>query len=209
MVKVDKDYNGSFRHFMSNFVHKEAGRFLAHGAFGEVFAKKKDATKVLKVGLFDYKNKSSDAYLNFVEEISSHQHNPLFPKIHGIQFFHGIHKRKKTSWYVIEMERLTPLDKKYVVRHEKRGSLASILWRCMSQIDEDAKSIHGMIANIKKQVNKAKATDRQKQLAKEALDVIKTLIVENKPDLHLENFMRRGRQLVITDPVSYARSHCP
>jgi hypothetical protein len=147
---------------------------IGSGLYGVVYGSRKSKI-VYKIG-----DARDDAYLDYVRVIATKRNpNPYLPVIFGCR----IYKHPDFSpVYLVAMERLRPLVGNQF--HKQCTNLNQhLLWR------------HSLDAGL----------FADQSAIFDAVDVIlkaKRNRVESEIDLHGENFMKRGRQLVITDPLA-------
>ena len=166
---------------------KAQGKFkrIGTGAFGEVYGSK-NSNLVYKIGEV-YENEPYLAYIKTV--ITQKEHNPFTPKIYGVRIYQN-KKEDEDSYFVVCMEKLKPID-----RNDHR------VYRWFSdQLETSSDSSRNAIAEqmlgIKTVVPPAVSN---------ALKLLKKAWRKSKQgdwDLHSGNFMKRGKQIVITDPLA-------
>jgi hypothetical protein len=169
---------------------KAQGKYKAigSGAYGTVYGSK-DSKVVYKVG--DTSN--NVGYLSYIKVLSKQKkHNPYLPKIYGVRF---IRSKSGDEVFVVAMEKLQPL---------KRGMGEVCDWfeDELSGYNRDSFGNAEAALGVKKIVPKPLT---------EALDVLRKAHSEGNSgrrwdsadwDLHCGNFMMRGPQVVVTDPLA-------
>ena len=158
---------------------------IGKGSYGRVYATQK-STVVYKVGNY----LDNDGYLAYIEILEKQKkHNVYTPVIHSVHVYHTTTNRDSytaTDYFVVVMERLKPIrDKDYDA------------WRWLrawSQADSKIPKYTslGIEIIIPKDLIKI-----MKSLQK-ALNTIDGICL----DVHDENVMMRGEQMVIIDPLA-------
>ena len=154
-------------------------RKIGSGAYGTVFGTK-GSNVVYKVGEVD----DNDGYLSYVRELASHKaHNPFTPKIYGVRIYEP--EGYGSSYFVVAMERLA-----------KGKGLCQVADWFEEQLCDNGNT-----------ANPAALSMLGIKMPKALLDALKILHrAYNRAsygdwDLHGGNFMLRGKQVVITDPL--------
>lgn len=140
------------------------------------------ADHVYKVGdLHD-----NEGYLAYLKVVHRNGKNPFFPRIHALQYVTG--RDMDGDVFVVKMERLKPLTNREVYAMDDIAGVMVDLQDTQSKLD----TIHGL------------GMIRVDRTFREAIIAIARAARRNFShlDLHGGNFMRRGSQLVITDPLS-------
>lgn len=156
---------------------------IGSGVFGTVYGCK-DKDWVYKVGNLN----DNTGYLSYLNQLSTlEEHNPYTPEIYGVRFYKGT----TSSAFVVAMERLTPMPQR------GRGKV----WALSDFIEGSANSDMKRIKDLQELGVKV-------EFPKPLEEVIELLHQAKKKskwaswDLHMGNFMMRGKQLVITDPLA-------
>lgn len=155
---------------------------LGSGAYGVVYGSRKSDI-VYKVGEVD----GNEGYISFIKVLSRVKtHNPYLPKVYGVRF---IKDRRGNEYFVVALERLQELP--------GRMEDAAEMMRDILQEDEEFKDQAASVLGI---------TYKVPRELKQAIKILKQAHKEASKtyadwDLHLGNFMARGRQLVVTDPL--------
>lgn len=171
---------------------KAQGKYKAigSGAYGVVYGSK-DSKVVYKVG----DTSDNVGYLAYIKVLSKQKkHNPFLPKVYGVRF---IKDADGDEVFVVAMERLEPL---------KRGMSDICDWFEDELVENDRWG---------SDTNKVEAALGVKKIVPkpltEALEVLRKAHNESNSgrrwdcadwDLHSGNFMMRGRQIVVTDPLA-------
>lgn len=159
-------------------------KHFGSGCYASVYGSKK-SNIVYKVGLVE-KNDGYMAYLKVLQK--QRVQNPYLPKIHGVR----IYTNGRDSYYVAALEKLKELPyNMYSIVDAFEEACKD--WMCDESISAGRKKL-----GIKTVVIYPK-------YLKEALDVIRTAKKSSRNigyDLHDGNFMMRGKQVVITDPLA-------
>lgn len=170
---------------MINAQHKKM-KFLGSGCYGSVYGAK-DSDVVYKLGdVYD-----NTAYLSYIKVLAKQKkHNPFTPKVYGVRY---IKDRHGDTVFVVAMEKLAKLP---------RGmhDVADVF---ENELD------NGGYSDSTKDAEKALGIERKvpKTLA-EAFSILRDAYDEAGGrrdanwDLHSDNFMMRGKQVVCTDPLS-------
>lgn len=161
---------------------KNQGRFtrIGSGCYADVYGNKK-SNVVYKVGEVD----SNAPYLAYVKALRvSRDANPYLPKIHGIRIYSN--GCKYDDHFVVAMEKLTPLPRKL---HSMPYFFERLLGDDGRDSDDYASAVAlGIISNHMqhaiKLLHRAYKSERDSSF-----------------DIHSGNFMLRGEQIVITDPL--------
>lgn len=188
MVKIKNiDVEVPSRHLI-NWLRSQKLRRIGSGSYGEVYGRK-GFKRVFKIGDID----ENSAYLDFVfKVIKQRKQNPYLPRIHNVTFFrhkpnidNDYAEREICDYFLIEMERLDKLPRSYgrVV-----GWFEDII---------DGESDYMTDPNILKTLGIKFPKDLLT-----VIDIIQKLCCNHGSDLHRGNFMMRGRQIVVTDPVA-------
>lgn len=180
-IKIKREDKEQHPHRAALSMIKAQGKFkcIGSGACAQVYGAK-DSNIVYKVGEYD----SSDGYVAYLKAIrKSASKNPFFPKIHGMRVYSNDHFE---DIYVVAMERLTTLPRK----------MYSICDHFEKLVCDDYDDIGCKLLGIK--------TVMPKHL-KHAITVLKNAKRSSRYidfDLHDGNFMMRGSQIVVTDPLA-------
>lgn len=165
-------------------------RAIGSGCYGTVYGSK-DSKVVYKVGDAD----NNVGYLSFIKVLSKQKkHNPYLPKVYGVRFIKDKHGDEV---FVVAMERLEPLA---------RGMGDVCDWFEDELVEKDrwgsdTKKVEEALG-VKKIVPKPLG---------EALTVLRKAYELSQSgkrcdqadwDLHGGNFMMRGKQIVVTDPLA-------
>ena len=156
---------------------------LGSGAYGRVYGSNKSDV-VYKMG----DASDNEGYLAFIKTLSKQKtHNPYLPRIYGVRF---IKDSKGNEYFVVAMERLQSLPSKYY-------RVAKLMDDMITEDNKDRNDAEvEKIVGIKRSV--------PKELT-QAIRVLRAAYNSNKRnldwDLHSGNFMLRGRQVVVTDPL--------
>lgn len=167
---------------------------IGYGSYASVYGSKR-SNIVYKIGHVC----DNAAYLSYINVIKkSRNDNPFFPKIYGMRVYTNKHHKKNRDLgndvFIIAMERLAPINKlhrpllNWVETYfaEKLGS--DISWK---NISSGAKLL-GVDIKIPRKLQ-------------HALNAIEAACSENyyfDIDVHDENVMLRGNQIVFTDPIA-------
>lgn len=160
-------------------------RKIGRGAYATVWGAP-GVDHVYKIGLTD----ENEGYLRFLTAVrQSKEPNPYLPNVEAVQFVEG--KVSSLNAFVAKLERLEELSMNEM-------DLAAHLL--------DFVTIQAEGRNSKEQfrrVNRLGFVSFDNAFLK-AIELIFNIIRKNcvEPDLHGGNVMRRGRQLVITDPIA-------
>lgn len=158
-------------------------RELGSGLYGTVYGCK-DRDVVYKIGEVG----TNDGYLAYISAMSElKQHNPFLPKIYGVRF---IKDKRGREYFVVAMERLTALRAHEYDCAEFLKEMT--IYGSDTVVGSAAKKI-GIKVNVPKELVQAiKVVRRAKELAGRSVYW----------DMHYGNFMMRGKQIVITDPLA-------
>lgn len=164
---------------------------LGNGCFATAYASGHD--QVVKVGV------GNDwGYMSFLEVMSQqHTQNPWLPRIHWVRVFMSSTGRESDNRIVTCMERLErPWSEggRMVDENNKYNPLWQEYVNICGEIDDHMHSAKDETAWI----------DRNQELSA-ALQVVRQAMraCNRTTDMHYGNFMVRGRQLVITDPIGF------
>lgn len=170
---------------------KEQGatRLLGSGAYGKVYSAS-GMDRVFKIGEVE----ENAGYLAFVRQvIKDKTNNPLLPKIYSVKIFAS----DGCKYFVVEMERLSSM--------KKLQKNAAIAFRDMlnvygesSPMFSDGHKALGIQVHIPESISNAMSLLRRAYSNANR----NTCYDSVEWDLHFGNFMRRGNQLVITDPLA-------
>lgn len=158
-------------------------KLLGTGGYANVWGSKR-SNIVYKVGKWEH----YDGYMAYIKMLHKHcVENPYLPKIYGMR----VYSNSKESYYVIAMEKLKKLP--YSMRHIV-DAFEEVweTWTYNERVHEGRKML-----GIKMAVVYPKGM-------KEALDVVRDAKKSSRLigyDVHDGNFMLRGKQVVITDPL--------
>ncbi len=182
---------------LSDLRKKHKGlRRLGSGAFADVYGTKSGRT-VFKIGATG--NPIYDAYLSYVKQIVKHQGNPFFPRVKKVDIYYD--REDHESVYVVEMERLKPLDT--YGRSNKLPIASRLLFNALMDIDSES-DLNTLHENMKL-FTTVFARGVKKQLVqtfRQMTEILQDLTDSHGLDMHDGNVMLRGKtQLVITDPV--------
>ena len=162
------------------------GKRIGSGSYGEVYGAPNNDV-VYKIG----DATDNAGYLAFINTLEKQKtHNPFFPKIYGVRYLKKEHHWREQIYFVVAMEKLKRLSSKHmpVVR----------FFNAELENDDDAYDLD--------QANKLLGVKRVvPEPLKKAITVLKTASkngYEVDWDLHEGNFMLRGNQIVVTDPLS-------
>lgn len=165
---------------------------LGNGCFATAYASGRDQVIKVSVG-------NDWGYMSFLEAMSRMKsHNPWLPRIHWVRVFMGRSGRDSDSRIVTCLERLErPWDSSGDV--EDLSQKNAPLWQVYATM---CKEIEGHVD--RPETRQQDWIKRNPQL-REALAVIHVAMASSGrgTDLHCGNFMVRGRQLVITDPIGF------
>lgn len=167
---------------------KAQGKYkvVGRGAYATVYGSK-ESDIIYKVGEVS----SNQPYLSYVKVLSRlKKHNPFTPKIYGVRFYKGKKSRDNywvddSDYFVVAMERLNTAKGKASQVHNWFDTMLGGWAEDMSQ------EILGVKMIIPEQLQ-------------HAMDILKASIRKSNGcfDFHKGNFMMRGNQVVITDPLS-------
>ena len=183
MFKIERyRVEGDARYIAKEMIHAQGAKTcLGSGCFGRVYGSKKSKI-VYKLG----DARDNDGYLAYLEILARQkQHNPYLPQIYGVRF---IKDSKGNEYFVVAMERLQPLPSKHF-------DVADVMQDLItgSKDSSSAEAIVGIKRSVPKQLVQAVRVVR---------DAYKSKQRYVNWDLHSGNFMLRGQQVVITDPLS-------
>lgn len=147
---------------------------LGDGCFAYVYQHPWYTNRVIKVAL------NSSCYCDYICWCSRNQDNPYVPKLDSIEIFDITTSTYYNHAVIVVMEKLQPIM--------RSGHL---------------KDLMNYITNVDNHQPKRILTHRNFKKIKKVKDFIrdKNFFSPCAIDLHSENIMRRGSQLVITDPV--------
>lgn len=162
--------------------NKACQKRLGRGAFSSAFLMKDG--RVLKINC----NKTEyDSWLQWAKECQNSEYNPFLPRIYSVDAF--------STTYVAFMEVLTPWDDKVLPLHA---------------FDKMAQMIHeyptdswSKIKNYP--VYEPHATKDHYVKVSEAIGRVIQSVVGSRVDLHTDNAMFRGRQIVFIDPIAWGK----
>lgn len=165
---------------MVKFQHPKI-ELLSYGAYAQVYGCKR-LKHVYKVSRRD------KAYEEFIQRIEG-KSNPLFPVVHGARI---LRHKLEASVCVVAMEKLKPLRGKAARAFDRifeNSPLSENAW------PDDLYNLISEVCSITGRVDKAAVRD--------AVDVLTDVhsYTGCVLDLHSDNVMLRGNQLVLTDPV--------
>ena len=166
-------------------------RRIGSGSYGDVWGTKHNDI-VYKIGNAN----DNTGYLSFMEVLAKQKtHNPFFPKIYGLRYLKYKMAYREESTFVVAMEKLKRLSSKHTpvvgfFNDELDG-----------EYDDYGVDEAYAVLGVKRSIPKPLAT---------ALSVLREANkIANKKcyygvdwDLHSDNFMLRGNQVVITDPLA-------
>lgn len=163
-----------------DFARKKAGihlKKIGYGCYASVYASKKSKT-VYKIGMCDSNRRG---YLSYVEAIIKLKtHNPYTPVIYN---YWELWAPGSESVFVIEMERLKELPERYA------GEIADELKRLVYKEKDETVALNMIGIDLPKTIVQVKNI------------IVKLVDGRSSNDIHSGNIMRRGKQIVITDPV--------
>lgn len=158
---------------------------IGSGSYGEVYADK-GSDVVYKIGDAG----DNDGYLAFIKVLGTQKkHNPFLPKIYGVRFIRG---KSGDHTFVVAMERLTSLE---------RGMGNVCDW-----FEDELNGGYSLSYNANHVEKVLGVKKTMPKPLKEALSVLRK--ARNSGgynvdwDLHSGNFMMRGKQIVVTDPLA-------
>ena len=157
-------------------------RRLGSGAYGVVYGSRK-SNIVYKMGEVN----DNDGYLAFIKVLAKQKkHNPYLPRVYGVRF---IKDKNCNEYFVVAMERLQELPG----RMEDAADLLRDILVEEKGIEDAAAAQLGIKMSVPAELKTAIRVLKQayKEASKSYADW----------DLHNGNFMVRGRQLVVTDPL--------
>lgn len=201
-IKTAVAHYGTVEHFqqISEFLAKYGFKKLGGGSFVNVYTHP-NMDYVLKVF-----HKLDYGYLAFLRYVLANQGNPTLPRIIGIPKKLNTNRGPGTTshsigeWYFVRMEKLEPLD--ISIASDFFGGMVQFASRmAMNRVrtdDPNPKLAPGTLKRIR-------AWEAQHPDLAETIRGIRELIPDSDKfgfDLHDENLMRRGDQIVITDPLS-------
>lgn len=154
-------------------------KYLGAGAYGTVYAPH-DTSKnyVFKVGNTD----RNGAYLSYVKVAMANQANPYFPRIQSIKYYRSSYG----NTFVVKMERLAQFDET-----KDQSAVQSFLHG--NSLKQTLKFMKGIGVTVETPAY---------AFLKQVDDALSPLFAMHCNDCHKGNFMFRGDQIVITDPVS-------
>ena len=172
----------TLRTFINRLKKKRRMVEIGAGCFANVYASKSGRT-VVKVGILPNNSWSSHAnvqYLQYLALTEKHPNNPYFPKVKKVEIFEHPHH---DTFFSVEMERLKEIKK-------NSYPISELFEYTM----DDENAISAITAIF------GKASDHFIQAHK----VLQKMVKKYGAclDIHNENIMYRGKQLVITDPVT-------
>lgn len=157
-------------------------KLLGVGSYASVFRRGREKT-VIKIG----HRAKTDGYFKYAEAILSGKYkSPLLPVIWSLELFkycsktRGWEAKNGRQYYVAKLEYLT---------HERLGTDYGLVGRIQSWIEYDS-------------WNSSLAKRYPKYVP--AIRLIRALAKTHNVDMHDDNYMYRGNQLVLTDPLSAA-----
>jgi hypothetical protein len=166
-------------------------RILGSGSYGTVYGTK-NSNVVYKVGDAD----DNEGYIAFIKTLANEKtHNKFFPKIYGVRFIENL--SNPSYWgrssidnvIVVAMEKLSPIDRKTKPAVE---FFIDELEDCKNSLDKkEANEILGIKYIVPNELQSAITTLRKAAYSSSA-----------NWDLHSGNFMLRGKQIVVTDPLA-------
>lgn len=157
------------------FLKKHGWENIGTGTNGVVFAHKKHPNIVLKVF-----NATDHCYVKFLKLISNHQSNPHFPKIKGKLL------KINDRLYAVRLEKL-----QFKTQHTREKDLL-INW--VPDLEDSPTYFKSLIEQ------------GYSESLVDAMKILANFILHNgicAYDMHEENIMYRGDELVIIDPVIY------
>ena len=165
--------------FANDTTHKTYGRIISMRPekvreLGLKYCGSGSYASVYKVGEAVVKTAidTDPAYQNFLRLALKRQNNPFFPKVFAVGFHCGRH--------IVVMERLGPLP--------RDGGLLPVLGQ------------ESPIKTLKRKTVRD-AYMKNKKAFRQLVNDLKTLCIDHDYDLHGDNVMLRGSQLVVIDPV--------
>lgn len=185
LFKIEKiKVKGSGYDAAQNLIDEQPGvwDYIGSGLCARVYGNE-SKDWVYKIGLME----GNHGYLSYLKQLSKQKkHNPYTPKIYGVRYYIG----DVDSAFVVAIERLKEVRTKKDLY--KVDVLADLI-RVDGEFDEEFKE-------------ELKIKDEKR--IKEVMEMIQILNLALKQsmeecfwDLHSGNFMKRGRQLVVTDPL--------
>lgn len=152
-------------------------KIVGSGCYGAVYGAK-GSDIVYKIG----DATDNDGYLAYVKQLSKQKtHNKFTPKIHGVR----VYESKHDKYFVVAMERLSPL---------KREHHSLVDWFAEAFMNDNFKTMFRKELGI---------------IVPKPLKELYELLVDSYTngrnvdwDLHSGNFMMRGDQIVIIDPLA-------
>lgn len=167
--------------FVEKMIRSQEGNFkqIGSGVFGRVFGSRINKKIVYKIG----EASTNTGYISYLKELSKQKkHNPFTPKIHAVRFVSG---KGDTSAFIVCMERLRELP---YDGEEAADTLVDLIMGEKKKQDTYNLGIRMVLpSEIKSLVRMVRKAER---------------VSEATLDLHYGNFMVRGRQIVVTDPLA-------
>ena len=171
---------------------------IGQGGFGRVFATP-SAKHVIKVAR-KTTNENPDRWFNYAKAVMGID-NPFFPKVESITMYGDY--RNLLSFYVARMERLKPLN-----NNEITGIITDIIQEAILRQWRTEKGMCKTILHYgwiddEKLIYKSIGGKKKIPDFMDAMRVIKKVKsrYHAEDDIYDANIMRRGRQLVIIDPI--------
>lgn len=162
--------------------NKACQKQLGRGAFSCAFLMKDGRVLKINCNKTDY-----DSWLDWAKECQRSEYNPFLPRIYGLDVF--------DTTYVAFTELLTPWDEKILPLHAFSKMAGTI-----HEFPLDSwKKLEGY------PVYEPHATKEHYTKVSESIHRVIQSVVGSRVDLHTDNAMFRGRQIVFTDPIAWGR----
>lgn len=172
----------SLRDYVYKLKKKRRMKTIGTGCFANVYASKSGRT-VIKVGTLAEEGDrccANGRYLQYIALTQKHPNNPFFPRVKKVKIFEN---SVSDPYFMVEMERLKIV--------KKNSYPIAELFEYTMQDDRSIVAITAMFGKVNKHLVQAHKV-MQKMIGEYGACV----------DIHNENIMKRGPQLVLTDPVT-------
>ena len=191
---------GVYKEARLTYVRKHnLGRSVSQGMFSMVYNHPTRKRRIVKIGYIKSGVRGSNAYLEYAKEILSYQGNPFFPKIYSLKIIQGHVSRDCPDYvedllYVVEMERLRHNT---LLRDDDNDFLFKSYAQTVGAVNRQVEVLRKKFQSIGVDIP-SERIDHLKQVYM----VLGKMSAHHYFDMHDHNVMYRGKQVVITDPVS-------
>jgi hypothetical protein len=172
--------------YVRRLKHQRRAKQLGAGYYSTVFAHPDHPNVVVKV--VPARDKG---YLQYVRWAARHQGNPYVPRLLARYEVRARLGKRRSVYHLVFMERLEPLGQR------PAKQLAALFGDAAALNRLEGESVAAVTSMLR-------AALRDARLDAQLAEVVRYLLRQHEHiDLHRWNFMRRGKQLVIVDPLFF------